>query len=60
MSKSGNYGDLKKLFSGYRIQVHCLHCNAEYVSNLLHKLKMPRRCKYCSSTKIEPIKYWRV
>lgn len=55
MSKSGSYDDLQKIIRGYRIEVHCLHCNSTYFTNLLKTLKMPRKCKYCSSTRIEPL-----
>ena len=59
MSKSDNFSDLKKLFRGYRIKIHCFNCNEIYITNLIHKLKMPRRCKYCGSIKIEPVDYWK-
>jgi len=58
MVKSDSFNDLRRLFRGYRIKVHCLNCDAIYITNLVHKLKLPRRCKYCSSIRIEPIEYW--
>ena len=57
MSKSVRIDDF---LHGYRIEVHCLNCNEVYVTNKIGRLKMPRRCKYCGSVKIERLNYYEV
>jgi len=60
MRKNESFKDLRKFFRGYRVKVHCFNCDNVYVTNLMHKLKMPNKCKYCGSIKIESLDYWEV
>lgn len=56
MSKSVSLNDIT---SGYRVKIHCFNCGNDYVTKKIPNLKLPRRCKYCGSIKIEPIHVWR-